>query len=95
VSLPDLMCSRNYNNEEIKKSVFWAYKFQYDVISEYNGHMFDPELPLNYFKEGLILPKTRVSSINSDIVFSNNTLSGLTNVKSNKIIIKWSQDQVC
>lgn len=93
-SLPDLMRNENYNDYEIQKSVFWAYKFQYDVISEHNGHVFDPELPLDYFKDDLILPKTRVSSISSDVVFSNNTLSGLTNFKSNKIIIKWSQDRV-
>lgn len=93
-SLPDLMRNEYYNDEEIKKAVFWAYKFQYDVISEHNGHVFDAESPLGYFKDDLILPKTKVSSTNSDVVFLNNTISGFTNFKSNKIIIKWSQDQV-
>lgn len=92
-SLPDVMRDA-YNDEEIQNALYWAYKFQYDVISEHNGHVYDAESPLGYLKDDLILPKTRVSSIKSDVVFSNNTIKGLTNFKSNEIIIKWSQDRV-
>lgn len=92
--LPDLMRNAHYSDEEIKKAIFWAYKIQYDVISEHNGHVYDTALPLSYFSDDLTLPKTRASAINSDVIFNGNTVSGLTNFKSNKIIIKWSQDQV-
>lgn len=93
-SLPKLMRNGYYTNEDIQKAVFWTYKIQNDVISEHNGHVFDAESPLGYFDDHLILPKTRVSSIDSDVVFENNTISGLANFKSNKVIIKWSQDRV-
>lgn len=92
--LPSLMRNAYYSDEEIKKALFWAYKIQYDVISEHNGHVYDTKSPLNYFSDGLILPKTRASAINSDLIFDDNIVSGLTNFKSNKIVIKWSQDQV-
>lgn len=92
--LPDLMRNAHYNEEEIKKALFWAYKIQYDVISEHNGHVFDTKSPLSYFSDDLIIPKTRASAINSDVIFNDNTISGLTNLKKNKIVIKWSQDQV-
>lgn len=92
-SLPDLMRNKYYSSEEIQKAVFWAYKIQYDVISEHNGHVYDAESPLAYFNDILILPKTRASSINSNTIFENNTVSGLTNFKTN-IVIRWSQDQV-
>ncbi|XP_060865305.1 uncharacterized protein LOC132941314 [Metopolophium dirhodum] len=93
-SLPDLMRNKYYRNEEIQNAVFWAYKIQYDVISEHNGRVYDAETPLGYFNDALILPKTRASLINSNIVFENNTISGLLDFKSNNIVIRWSQDLV-
>lgn len=93
-SLPDLMRNNYYSNEEIQKAVFWAYKVQYDVISEYNGRVYDVESPLGYFNDVFILPKTRASSINSNIIFENNTVRGLKDFKSNNVVIRWSQDQV-
>lgn len=92
--LPDLMRNAQYSEEDINKALFWAYKIQYDVISEHNGHVFDTESPLSYFSDNLIIPKIRASEINSDVIFDDNTVSGLTNLKNNKIVIKWSQDQV-
>jgi hypothetical protein len=93
-SLLDLMRNNYYSNDEIQKAVFWAYKFQYDVISEYNGRVYDVESPLEYFNDVLILPKTRASSINSNIIFENNTVIGLTDFNNNNVVIQWSQDQV-
>lgn len=93
-SLPYLMLDKYYTNEEIQNAVFWAYKTQYDVISEHNGHVYDVETPLGYFNDVLILPKTRASLINSNIVFENNTVSGLMNFKSNNVVIRFSQDRV-
>jgi len=93
-SLPVLMRKNNYRNEEIQNALFWAYKIQYDVISEHNGRVYDAELPLGYFNDILILPETRASSINSNFVFENNTVSGLMDLKSNNVIIRWSQDRV-
>lgn len=94
-SLPQLMRNGYYTNEDIQKAVFWTYKIQNDVISEHNGHVFDAESPLGYINDHLILPETcRVSLIDSDVVFENNTISGLANFKNNKVIIKWSQDRV-
>ncbi|XP_015373669.1 PREDICTED: uncharacterized protein LOC107168690 [Diuraphis noxia] len=93
-SLPDLMRVNNYRNEEIQNALFWAYKIQYDVISEHIGRVYDAESPLEYFNDVLILPKTRTSLINSNFVFENNTVSGLMSLKSNNVIIRWSQDRV-
>ncbi|KAF0772985.1 Uncharacterized protein FWK35_00002279 [Aphis craccivora] len=93
-SLPDLMRNNYYSNEEIQKAVFWAYKIQYDVISEYNGRVYDVESPLGYFNDILILPKTRASSISSNVIFENNTVRGLIDFLSNNVVIRWSQDQV-
>lgn len=93
-SLPDLMRNKNYRNEEIQNALFWAYKIQYDVISEHNGRVYDAESPLGYFNNVLILPKTRASLINSNFVFENNSVSGLMDLKSNNVIIRWSQDRV-
>ncbi|XP_060852156.1 uncharacterized protein LOC132930344 [Rhopalosiphum padi] len=93
-SLLELMRNNYYSDDEIQKAVFWAYKFQYDVISEYNGRVYDVESPLEYFNDVLILPRTRASSINSNIIFENNTVSGLTDFNNNNVVIQWSQDQV-
>jgi len=93
-SLPYLMRTKYYGNDEIQNAVFWAYKIQYDVISEHVGHVYDAESPLGYFNDVLILPKIRASLINSNIVFENNTVSGLMDFKSNNIVIKWSEDRV-
>lgn len=94
-SIPELMYKQYNSDEDIEKAVFWAYKSQYDVITEHNGHVYDPESPLGYFKDSLILPKIcRVSLISSDIIFENNTINGLSNYNSNTIVIKWSQDKV-
>jgi len=95
-SLPELMRYTDdyYADEHVEKAVFWAYKIQYDVISEHNGHVYDAESPLDYFVDSLTLPKTRASSVSSDIVFENNTVGGLTNYETNKHVVRWSQDLV-
>lgn len=95
-SLPGIMRGNQqvyFSDNDIEKAVFWAYKVQNDVVSEHNGHVFDTEPPLSHFENWLILPKIRVSSTDSDVVFENNTITGLADHKNNEVVIKWSQNQ--
>lgn len=86
--------SLNYSDEEIQKAVFSTYKIQLDVVTAHNGRVFDPVSPLDYFDKSIVLPKTRASSVNSDSVFTENIVSGLTNYETNDMIFKWSLDKV-
>lgn len=94
-SLPGLMRDRRrYGDEDVRTAVFQAYRVQYDVVSEHNGHVFDPESPLAYFEDSLTVPRTRASAFDSDVVFDDNTVDGLTRHNSSDIVIGWSRDQV-
>lgn len=96
-ALPELLTrDRNYfySDEEIENAVLRAYKIQYDVIAERNGHLYDEKSPLGYFVDGFAVPKTRASSWDSNAVFANNSVRGLTRHRTNEIIVKWSQDRV-
>lgn len=46
--LPKQMLGKS--NEDIQKAVLSAYKSQMKVISEYSGHVYDPDFPMPILK---------------------------------------------
>lgn len=82
------------SKEEIEKAVFNAYQNQIKVVSEYSGHVYDPEFPLGYLKDECHIPDSQTYGTDIDLIFENNVLSGLRDYFDNVIIIKWAPDQV-
>lgn len=82
------------SDDEIQKAVFQAYEIQLKVISEYSGHVLDPELPYGYFKDEMPISNTRTSNPQSDLIFYNNAIRGFIGQNKNSVIIKWASDQV-
>jgi len=82
------------SNEEIETAVFNAYQKQIRVVSEYSGHVYDPEFPYGYFKNEVIIPNTDSYAPSADFIFDNNVVRGLTDYNENVIIVKWAPDQI-
>lgn len=82
------------SDDEIQKAVFQAYEIQLKVISEYSGHVLDPEFPYGYFKDEMPISNTRTSNPQSDLIFYNNAIRGFIGQNKNSVTIKWASDQV-
>jgi len=95
-SLPERLPKklRDKGDDEIQKAVFQAYENQLKVISEYSGHVFDPEFPLGFFKDEMPITNARTSNPQSDLIFYNNGIRGFIGYNKNNIIIKWVPNQV-
>lgn len=83
------------SKEEIERAVFDAYENQMKIISEYSGHVFDPEYPYGYFRNEYFLPDVRTYRPEADLVFRANVIKGFRKYKENDILLKWAPDQVC
>ncbi|CAH1738199.1 uncharacterized protein LOC114132391 [Aphis gossypii] len=95
-TLPEVLPKkmRDKSDDEIQKAVFQAYENQLKVISEYNGHMLDPESPYGFFKDEMPISNARTSNPQSDLIFYNNAIRGFIGHNKNSIIIKWVPNQV-
>ncbi|XP_050441021.1 uncharacterized protein LOC126845971 [Adelges cooleyi] len=91
--LPELMRGK-FSDEDIEKAVIQAFVNQYEVVSEYNGHVYDPAFPYGYLKDDVRVPKTRASGPLSDLIFEGNTVKGLSNYLNSSLVIRWYQDQI-
>lgn len=85
---------RDKSDDEIQKAVFQAYETQLKVISEYSGHLLDPEFPYGFFKDEMPISNARTSNSQSDFIFYNNAIRGFIGYNKNNIIIKWVPNQV-
>lgn len=90
--LPKQMLGKS--NEEIQKAVYSAYKTQMEVISEYSGHVYDPEFPYDYLKDEYTVPHTETFQADTEFTFTNNIFKGLASYRENAIVLKWAPDQV-
>lgn len=95
-TLPELLPKkmRDKSDDEIQKAVFQAYENQLKIISEYNGHLLDPESPYGYFKDEMPISNTRTSTPQSDLIFYNNGIRGFIGYNKQSIMIKWVPNQV-
>jgi len=95
-TLPELLPKkmRDKSDDEIQKAVFQAFENQLKVISEYNGHLLDPESPYGFFKDEMPISNARTSNPQSDLIFYNNAIRGFIAQNKNSIIIKWVPNQV-
>ena len=85
---------RDKSDDEIQKAVFQAFENQLKVISEYTGHMLDPESPYGFFKDEMPITNARTSNPQSDLIFYNNAIRGFIAHNKNTITIKWVPNQV-
>ncbi|VVC24795.1 Hypothetical protein CINCED_3A007355 [Cinara cedri] len=90
--LPKKMSGKT--DDEIQKALFQAYENQLKVISEYSGHVLDPEFPYGQFKDEMPVTNARTSNSQSDITFYNNNIRGFVGYNKNSINIKWVPNQV-
>jgi len=95
-TLPEMLPKkmRGKSDDEIQKAVFQAYETQFKVISEYNGHLLDPESSYGYFKDEMPISNTRTSNPQCDFIFYNNAIRGFIGYNKNSIIIKWVPNEV-
>lgn len=82
------------SDKEIQKAVFHSYTNQMKMISEYGGHVYDPEFPFGYFKNEFHIPKTQSFQPENELVFVNNVVKGLNDYIHNEIVFKWAPDVV-
>lgn len=95
-TLPEMLPKQMYgkSNEEIQKAVLNAYKNQMKVISEYSGHVYDPDFPYEYFKQENSIPDTETFQSDAEFTFTNNVFKVLASYNDNTIVFKWAPDQV-
>ncbi|XP_022176523.1 uncharacterized protein LOC111037955 [Myzus persicae] len=95
-TLPEVLPKkmRDKSDDEIQKAVFQAFENQLKVISEYTGHVLDPESPYGFFKDEMPISNARTSNPQSDLIFYNNAIRGFIGHNKNSIIIKWAPNQV-
>ncbi|XP_050434577.1 uncharacterized protein LOC126841874 [Adelges cooleyi] len=82
------------SDREIEQLVFQAHEIQLGVISEYNGHVFDPAIPFEYFRNEAKIPKSRVVLSDTEMEFTNNEVKGLRNYEKCDIILRWAPNEV-
>ncbi|XP_050438319.1 uncharacterized protein LOC126844282 [Adelges cooleyi] len=92
-ALPEQMRNQ-YSDKEIELAIRDALENQYKVVSEYNGHVYDPASPFGYFRDDVNVSITRASSSDFDMIFETNTVKGLSNYQNSTIVIRWAKDQV-
>lgn len=95
-SLPEVLPKKmvGKTDEEVQKAVFQAYATQLKVISEYNGHVLEPDSPYGFFKDEMPISNARTSNPQTDLVFYNNAIRGFIGHDKNSITVKWNLDQV-
>lgn len=95
-TLPEMLPKKmvGKTDDDVQKAVFQAYATQLKVISEYSGHVLEPDSPYGFFKDEMPITNARTSNPQSDLVFYNNAIRGFIGHDKNSITVKWSSDQV-
>lgn len=82
------------SDDEISKAVYEAFQIQYDVITQHNGHSLDPVMPpIGYFNDEIQLTDIRTTNSETDLIFTNNDITGLVGNK-NRVVIRWVSNEV-
>lgn len=95
-ALPEMLPKkmRNKTDDDVQKALFQAYENQLKVVSEYSGHVLDPEFPYGQFKDEMPVSNARTYNTQSDILFYNNNIRGFVGYNKNIMTVKWVPNQV-